>query len=168
MDGFHGGEDRERGEKKKGGERRMPPMQSSVREHLPGPHCLLPQTSPLLLPRREREKNARQRNSRSRSARVSERASEPFHAPTGRPSKGSSSFFFARLFVLSFSIGMSTAQTRGTPATYVRRGVVGEGGWGVGVVGQKGGVRRIIGLLAQHFSRWHFHSAGRTCSRLLW
>lgn len=77
-------------------------------------------------------------------------------------------FFPGRLFVFSFSIGMSTAQTRGTPATYVRRGVVaGWWWWGWGSE-DKRGVRRIIGLLAQHFSRWHFHSAGRTCSRLLW
>lgn len=158
----------ERGGKKRGG-RAKDAAYAKLRPRAPAGATLSPAADKpsIVAPEREK-KNARQRNSRSRSARASERASEPFHAPTGRPSKGSSSFFFARLFVFSFSIGMSTAQTRGTPATYVRRGVVAEGGWGVGVVGQKGGVRRIIGLLAQHFSRWHFHSAGRTCSRLLW
>lgn len=112
----------------------------------------------------EGEKNAQQRNSRSRSARASERAG--LSCSHRQAVKRFFFFFSGRLFVFSFSIGMSTAQTRGTPATYVRRGVVARW-WGWGSE-DKRGVRRIIGLLAQHFSRWHFHSAGRTCSRLLW
>lgn len=84
----------------------------SARRHLPGPHCLVPQTSPLLLPGTQRERERE--------------GARPFHAPTGCPS-----FHFAvRLFVFCFSIGMSTAQTRRATQAYVKGGWGGRGGSG--------------------------------------
>lgn len=77
VDGFHGGEDRER--EKKRGERRMPPMQSSVREHLPGATLSSAADKPSIVALEREKKNAQQRNSRSRSA--SERVSGPFMLP---------------------------------------------------------------------------------------
>lgn len=51
----------------------MPSMQSSVREHLPGRHCLLPQTSLLLLPQRGSEKEREKKHTPAQEQ-VSERA----------------------------------------------------------------------------------------------
>lgn len=109
----------------------MSPMQSSVRKHLLGRHCLLPQTSLLLLPQRESEKEREKTHASAiHTAVAQEQMSKQAFSCSHRQSVKRFCFFLARLFVFSFSIGMSTTQTRGTLTTYVRQKVV-AGNWGL-------------------------------------
>lgn len=111
----------------------MPPLQSSVYEcHLPLRHCLLPQTSLSLLPWTKRERDGENIYAVAiHTAMAKEQASEQdFSCSQSQPDKR---LLFCRYTVFSFSIGMSTTQTRGK--TWLTKDIVEED---MEVVGGKG------------------------------